>query len=88
QKNLLFVAIASVSDHIETLFELDLEYGHVAKEVIRYKRVESHNDDPLFIHCLGELVKVHLDGSAKAHATAATALPDVCESFGSQKLGW
>ena len=35
KKNLLLVPIAFVSDHIETLFELDLEYGKVAKEVRR-----------------------------------------------------
>lgn len=32
-KELLVVPVAFVSDHIETLYELDLEYGHVAKEV-------------------------------------------------------
>jgi ferrochelatase len=32
-KELLVVPVAFVSDHIETLFELDLEYGEVAKEV-------------------------------------------------------
>jgi ferrochelatase len=32
-KNLLVIPIAFVSDHIETLFELDLEYGELAKQV-------------------------------------------------------
>jgi ferrochelatase len=32
-KDLLVIPIAFVSDHIETLFELDLEYGELAKEV-------------------------------------------------------
>ncbi len=32
-KNVLMVPIAFTSDHIETLYELDLEYGHLAKEV-------------------------------------------------------
>ncbi|KAJ3340566.1 ferrochelatase hem15 [Gonapodya sp. JEL0774] len=32
-KEVVVVPIAFTSDHIETLFELDLEYGHVAKEV-------------------------------------------------------
>ena len=34
KKNLLVVPIAFVSDHIETLFELDLEYGEMAQKVI------------------------------------------------------
>jgi ferrochelatase len=33
KKNLLVVPIAFVSDHIETLFELDIEYGKLASEV-------------------------------------------------------
>ena len=63
KKNLLLVPIAFVSDHVETLFELDLEYGHKAKElgITGYKRIESLNDDPLFIQGMGELVKGHLD---------------------------
>jgi ferrochelatase len=35
-KNVLLVPIAFTSDHIETLFELDLEYGHLAKEVCQF----------------------------------------------------
>ena len=34
KKHLLLVPIAFVSDHIETLFELDIEYGSLAKKVI------------------------------------------------------
>lgn len=44
KKNLLVVPIAFVSDHIETLFELDIEYGELAKKVnmISYnQRLES-----------------------------------------------
>lgn len=33
KKNLLLVPIAFTTDHIETLFELDLEYGKEAEEV-------------------------------------------------------
>jgi len=36
----MLVPIAFTSDHIETLFELDIEYGHVAKEV-RFASVVS-----------------------------------------------
>ncbi|TPX46797.1 protoporphyrin ferrochelatase [Synchytrium endobioticum] len=63
RKNLLLVPIAFVSDHIETLFELDVEYGKVAKEhgVTGYKRVESLNDSPMFINTMVDLVKTHLE---------------------------
>lgn len=35
KKNLLVIPIAFVSDHIETLFELDIEYGEIAHKVRR-----------------------------------------------------
>lgn len=33
KKNILMIPIAFVSDHIETLYEVDIEYGHLAKQV-------------------------------------------------------
>lgn len=37
QFNILLVPIAFTSDHIETLYELDLEYmDHLAKKVVSY----------------------------------------------------
>ena len=50
--NLLVVPIAFTSDHIETLFELDLEYcHHLAKKVgiENIVRCESLNDNPIFV---------------------------------------
>ncbi|KAJ3030974.1 UNVERIFIED_CONTAM: ferrochelatase hem15 [Siphonaria sp. JEL0065] len=78
EKNLLVVPIAFVSDHVETLFELDLEYGHVAKEagITGYKRVQSLNDDPVFIQALGDVVKGHLD----SNAVSSKQLPLRCPS--------
>ena len=35
-KNLLVIPVAFVSDHIETLFELDREYGELAEKVKRF----------------------------------------------------
>ncbi|KAJ3377830.1 ferrochelatase hem15 [Entophlyctis sp. JEL0112] len=85
KKNLLVVPIAFVSDHIETLFELDLEYGHVAKEagITGYKRVESLNDDPLFIQCLAEVVRSRIDSGA----SCSNQLPLRCPSCTSAKCG-
>ncbi|KAJ3293766.1 ferrochelatase hem15 [Borealophlyctis nickersoniae] len=63
KKHLLAVPVAFVSDHIETLFEVDIEYGKLAKENgISLKRVASLNDDPLFIEALADLVVPHLKG--------------------------
>ncbi|XP_033367379.1 ferrochelatase, mitochondrial isoform X3 [Parus major] len=51
KKNMLLVPIAFTSDHIETLYELDIEYAQVlAREcgVENIRRAESLNGNPLF----------------------------------------
>ncbi|XP_077354180.1 ferrochelatase, mitochondrial [Festucalex cinctus] len=63
KKNLLLVPIAFTSDHIETLHELDIEYGQVLGEecgVENLRRAESLNGNPLFMKALAELVQSHL----------------------------
>jgi len=50
--------IAFISDHIETLVELDIENRHVAEQaqVPGYFRVPAQNDDPAFIAALAGIV--------------------------------
>jgi ferrochelatase len=62
QKDLLVVPIAFTSDHIETLSELDREYGEVAHRVgiTNYKRTPALNDRPDFIDALADVVQGHL----------------------------
>ncbi|XP_061657968.1 ferrochelatase, mitochondrial [Syngnathoides biaculeatus] len=63
KKNILLVPIAFTSDHIETLHELDIEYGQVLGEecgVENLRRAESLNGNPLFMKALAELVQSHL----------------------------
>lgn len=56
-KNLLVVPISFVSDHIETLFEIDILYKEMAQEFgITLKRMESLNASPRFIEALADLV--------------------------------
>ncbi len=56
--HLLIIPISFVSDHIETLFELDIEYREVADHVgiKNYIVMEGLNDSPIFIRALKELV--------------------------------
>ncbi|KAI9199742.1 uncharacterized protein BJ171DRAFT_517649 [Polychytrium aggregatum] len=76
KKNLLVVPIAFVSDHIETLFEVDIEYVHLAKENgVNLKRVESLNDDPVFIDGLAKLVKDHLSTGTKVSTQLGLRCP-------------
>jgi protoporphyrin/coproporphyrin ferrochelatase len=59
KKNLLMVPLSFVSDHIETLYEIDIQYGEEAKEagVDRFVRSASLNSSPLFLECLADLVR-------------------------------
>lgn len=68
KRNIVLVPIAFTSDHIETLYELDIEYmGEVAKEagVEKIVRAESLNDGKIFIDAMANLVKSHLESSDK-----------------------
>ena len=57
-KRVLMVPISFVSDHIETLYEIDVEYAELARAagIEDFRRTRSLNDSPLFIQCLAELV--------------------------------
>jgi ferrochelatase len=58
------VPVSFVSDHIETLYEIDLLFGRMAREagIRRFVRVAALNDSPLFIRALADLVEPHLNG--------------------------
>ncbi|TPX32807.1 protoporphyrin ferrochelatase [Synchytrium microbalum] len=81
KKNLLLVPIAFVSDHIETLFELDIEYKHIATEngVTGFKRAESLNAAPLFIDAMADLIKTHIDSNLPVSAQLKLRCP-MCTS--------
>ena len=55
----LLVPVSFVSEHIETLYELDILYRHVAEEVgiAHYRRVPALNCRPDFIEALAGLVE-------------------------------
>jgi ferrochelatase len=59
------VPIAFVSEHSETLVELDLEYRDLAKQlgVPGYFRLSTPNVDPAFIAALSRLVQERLENS-------------------------
>ncbi|NJC87749.1 MAG: ferrochelatase [Desulfuromonas sp.] len=59
----LIVPVSFVSDHIETLQEIDFEYRMHAEKVglPRFERAPSLNDHADFVKALAELVRVHLE---------------------------
>lgn len=61
-KALLVIPISFVSDHIETLYEIDMMYRDIAVEsgIASYGRAPSLNESPLFIKALGSIVAPHL----------------------------
>lgn len=64
-KNLLMVPLSFVSDHIETLHEIDIEYAEEAHKlgISDFRRIASLNSSPTFIRCLAELVRNALKSS-------------------------
>jgi ferrochelatase len=58
-KHLLMVPLSFVSDHIETLYEIDIQYKQEATKagITDFRRIEALNSSPAFIACLAELVR-------------------------------
>jgi len=58
-KQLLMVPLSFVSDHIETLYEIDIQYREEAAAlgISDFRRTEALNSSPAFIACLAELVR-------------------------------
>lgn len=61
-KYVMAVPIAFTSDHIETLYEIDIEYAKEAEEagIKMFRRAASLNDEPLLSTAQAELVAEHL----------------------------
>ena len=61
-KDVLVIPISFVSDHVETLYEIDLLYGEQAKAlgITNFRRMQSLNDFPPFLDALADLVEPKL----------------------------
>jgi ferrochelatase len=72
-KDVLVVPLSFVSDHIETLYEVDLLFGDVARKagITGYHRTDALNTSPLFIDALAELVLRHVATPARPRRGAA-----------------
>lgn len=62
RRSVLVVGVAFTTDHIETLSEIDIEYGRLAREVgvAHFHRAPALNDDEVFLGALAEIVGEHL----------------------------
>ncbi len=65
-RNVLVVPISFVSDHVETLCEIEMDYRDLARGLgMRLEATRGLNDDPTFINALKELVLKHLNTDAR-----------------------
>lgn len=56
-EDVLVAPVGFVSDHLEVLYDLDIEAKTVAKELdMRLERIDSLNTDPLYMEALSELI--------------------------------
>lgn len=72
-KNMLVVPVAFASDHLETLYEVGIEFRHMATEagVEQFEVTIGLNDSPIFIDALARLVFGKLGISAEADSSLA-----------------
>jgi ferrochelatase len=63
-RSLVIVPLAFVSEHVETLVELDIEYRDLAMRhgVPAFERVQTAGEDPAFINGLAAMVRRAIDG--------------------------
>ena len=93
-KNLVVVPVSFVSEHIETLEEIDVEYRELAEEhgVTHWRRVPALNTDATFIRDMGDMVIEALSSpslsvtEATSQTTSLDQLPSALdESLGSRR---
>jgi ferrochelatase len=80
-KGVVVLPIAFVSEHSETLVELDIEYAHLAREkgLPFYLRVPTVDTHPAFIHALAELIRHSLDsGGPTVSGEEGRVCPAAC----------
>lgn len=65
-RDVLMVPLSFVSDHIETLYEIDMLFADAARAagITGYHRAGALNTHPMFIDALGRLVTRHLSSSS------------------------
>jgi ferrochelatase len=58
EKQVLAIAIAFVTDHVETLYEIDQLFGEAAKKagITHFRRTPGLNTNPTFLRALEELI--------------------------------
>ena len=87
--DLVVVPISFVSEHIETLEEIDIEYRELATEagVVNFRRVRALDTYAPFIEGLADLVATSLQGP-EVSLDAAAELPTKVKLYPQEKWEW
>jgi ferrochelatase len=88
-RDLVVVPISFVSEHIETLEEIDIEYREIATEagVAHFHRVPALDTNPTFIAALADLVQQSLAGP-EVNLDQAAQLPGKVKLYPQDKWAW
>jgi ferrochelatase len=88
-KDLVVVPISFVSEHIETLEEIDIEYREIATEagIINFRRVPALDTTPAFIKGLADLVQQAMAGP-EVNLDQAAELPSKVKLYPQDKWAW
>jgi ferrochelatase len=88
-KELVVVPISFVSEHIETLEEIDIEYREIATEagIAHFRRVPALDTDPTFIAGLADLVQEAMAGP-EVNLDQAAQLPTKVKLYPQDKWAW
>ncbi len=88
-RDLVVVPISFVSEHIETLEEIDIEYREIATEagVANFRRVPALDTDPTFINGLADLVQQAMAGP-EVNLDQAAQLPGKVKLYPQDKWAW
>jgi len=83
------VPISFVSEHIETLEEIDIEYREIATEagITNFRRVPALDTTPSFIDGLANLVQHALEGP-EVNLDQAASLPTRVKLYPQDKWAW
>jgi protoporphyrin/coproporphyrin ferrochelatase len=88
-EDLVVVPISFVSEHIETLEEIDIEYRELAEEsgIGNFRRVPAMDTDPTFIRSLADLVQQAMAGP-EVNLDQAAQLPAKVKLYPQDKWAW
>ena len=88
-QDLVVVPISFVSEHIETLEEIDIEYRELATEsgVVNFRRVRALDTYPPFIAGLADLVVASLEGP-EVNLDQAAELATTVKLYPQEKWEW